>query len=121
LKKPRLIEKINSGRSYIHVSSGAICGLDGLRSAMIGSVKSVTLTTRKPLKGLAGSPYLKEKNIDIEKINKETLIYSGTARDAIKYFPQNINVAVTLSIYGLGADKTNVKIFTSPEYTKNTH
>jgi aspartate dehydrogenase len=121
LKKQHLIEKINAGHSYIHISSGAICGLDGLKSAMTGAVKSVTLTTRKPLKGLAGSPYLKEKNIDIEKIDKETLIYSGTAKDAIRYFPQNINVAVTLSICGLGADRTNVKIFTSPEYTKNTH
>jgi len=121
LKKQHLIEKINSGHSNIHIPSGAICGLDGLKSAMTGSIKSVTLTTRKPLKGLAGSPYLKEKNIDIEKIDKETLIYSGTARDAIKYFPQNINVAVTLSICGLGADRTNVRIFTSPEYTKNVH
>jgi aspartate dehydrogenase len=88
---------------------------------MTGAIKSVTLITRKPLKGLAGSPYLKEKNIDIEKIDKETLIYSGTAKDAIRYFPQNINVAVTLSICGIGADRTSVKIFTSPEYTKNTH
>jgi len=121
LKKQHIIEKINSGRSNIHIPSGAICGLDGLKSAMAGSVKSVTLTTRKPLKGLAGSPYLKEKGIDIEKINKETLIYSGTAKDAIRHFPQNINVAVTLSICGLGADRTNVRIFTSPEYTRNTH
>jgi Predicted dinucleotide-utilizing enzyme len=121
LKKQHLIEKINAGHSHIHVSSGAVCGLDGLRSAMIGAIKSVTLTTRKPLKGLAGSPYLKEKNIDIEKIDKETLIYSGAAKDAIRYFPQNVNVAVTLSICGIGADRTAVKIFTSPEYTKNTH
>ena len=92
-----------------------------MKSASTGKIKTVTLTTRKPLKGLAGSPYLKEKNIDIEKIDRETLLYSGTARDAIKYFPQNVNVAVTLSIYGLGPDRTNVRIFTSPEYTKNTH
>lgn len=121
LKKERLIEKINSGHSSVYIPSGAICGLDGLKSAMIGAVKSVTITTRKPLKGLAGSPYLKEKNIDIEKVDKETLIYSGIARDAIRYFPQNINVAVTLSICGIGADRTKVRIFTSPEYTKNTH
>jgi aspartate dehydrogenase len=121
LKKEDLLEKIKMGSSYIHIASGAICGLDGLRSAMIGKVDKVTITTRKPLKGFKGSPYLKEKNIDIEKITKETLLFSGTARDAIKYFPQNINVAVTLSICGLGPDHTNVKIFTSPEYTKNTH
>ncbi|MFA5388266.1 MAG: aspartate dehydrogenase domain-containing protein [Candidatus Omnitrophota bacterium] len=121
LKKEGIIEKIKAGSSGIHIPSGAICGLDGLKSAMAGTVTSVTLITRKPLKGLAGSPYLKEKNIDIEKIDRETLLYSGTAREAIKYFPQNINVAVTLSIYGLGADLTHVKIFTSPEYTKNIH
>jgi len=121
LKKPELIEKINAGCSRLHIPSGAVCGLDGLRSAMTGAIKSVTLVTKKPLKGLAGSPYLKEKNIDIEKIDRETLLFSGTARDAIKYFPQNINVAVTLSIFGLGADQTGVKIFTSPEYTRNTH
>ena len=121
LKKQHLIEKINSGYSKIHIPSGAICGLDGLRSAMTGAVRSVTLVTRKPLKGLADSQYLKEKNIDLEKIDRETLLFSGTARDAIRYFPQNINVAVTLSIYGLGPDRTNVKIFTSPGYTKNTH
>ena len=121
LKKQHLIEKINSYQSRIYIPSGAICGLDGLKSAMTGAVKSVTLTTRKPLKGLAGSPYLKEKNIDIEKIDKETLIYSGLAREAIKYFPQNINVAVTLSMYGIGPDKTNVRIYASPEYTRNTH
>lgn len=121
LRKQHLIEKINLGKSRIYIPSGAICGLDGLRSAMTGAVKSVTLVTRKPLKGLAGSLYLKEKHIEIEKIDKETLVYSGTARDAIKYFPQNINVAVTLSICGIGADKTGVKIYTSPEYTRNTH
>lgn len=121
LKKELLIKKINSGHSCVYIPSGAICGLDGLKSAMTGAVKSVTITTRKPLRGLAGSPYLKEKNIDIEKIDKEMLIYSGTARDAIRCFPQNINVAVTLSICGIGADRTNVRIFTSPEYTKNTH
>jgi len=121
LGKPQLVEKIRSGSSRIHIPSGAICGLDGLKSAMTGTVNSVTITTRKPLKGLAGSPYLKEKNIDVEKITKETLVYSGTARDAIGYFPQNINVAVTLSIYGLGADRTTVRIYTSPEYVKNTH
>ncbi len=121
LKKKDLIEKIKSGRSHIHIASGAICGLDGLKSAMTGAVESVTLITRKPLKGLAGSPYLKEKNINIEKIDKETLLYSGTAGEAIKYFPQNINVAVTLSIFGLGPDRTNVKIYASPGYTKNIH
>jgi len=105
----------------VHISSGAICGLDGLSSAGVGKIKSVTLTTRKPPQGLKGAPYLKEKNIDVEKIKKETLVFSGNAEDAIRHFPQNVNVAVTLSIRGIGPKDTMVRIFTSPEYVKNVH
>ena len=49
------------------------------------------------------------------------MLFSGSARDAIKFFPQNINVAGTLSIAGIGEDKTLVKIIASPEITKNIH
>lgn len=105
----------------VYIPSGAICGLDGLKAASIGRVKSVSLTTRKPLKGLKGAPYFKEKGIDIDRIKRETVVYDGTAQDAIKHFPKNINVAATLSLYGLGPKRTKVKIITSPKYTKNVH
>lgn len=121
VKKVPLFKKASLNRAHIYIPSGAICGLDGLVSGSVGRIKSVVLTTRKPPQGLKGSPYLKEKNIDIDKIDKETLIYSGNAEDAIKYFPQNVNVAVTLSIYGIGPRLTKVRIFTSPMYTRNIH
>lgn len=38
----------------ILIASGAIAGLDGVRGAAVGRVDSVTLTTRKPPKSLAG-------------------------------------------------------------------
>lgn len=121
LKKQFLFKKARANGCNVYIPSGAICGLDGLVSAKVGKIKKVTLTTRKPPKGLIGAPYLKEKNIDIEKIKKEMVIYSGDAEEAIKYFPQNVNVASTLSIYGIGPELTQVKILTSPEYTKNIH
>ena len=43
------------------------------------------------------------------------------ARDAVKKFPKNVNVAATLSISGIGPERTKVKIVTSPAYTKNVH
>jgi len=118
---PSLLKKAKSIGCNIYIPSGAICGLDGLASASIGKVKSVTLTTRKPPKGLKGAPYLKKKKINIDRIKEETVIYSGTALDAIKHFPKNINVAATLSLSGIGPKATKVKIITSPRYTKNTH
>ena len=105
----------------IYVPSGAVCGMDGVRAAAIGKIKRVTLTTRKPPKGLRGAPYLEKRKIDIDKIKKETVIYNGTAQDAVKHFPKNINVAATLSISGIGPRQTKVRIITSPEYNTNSH
>ena len=119
LKKGFLFKKARSKGCNIHIPSGAICGLDGLKAAGIGTIKKVTLTTRKPIKGLKGAPCLKNK--DIDKIKKETIVYNGNAEDAIKYFPQNINVAATLSLSGIGPGHTKVKIITSPKYTRNIH
>lgn len=121
LKRPSIFKKARSRGCNIYIPSGAICGLDGLISARIGRIKKVVLTTRKPPRGLKGAPYLKNKNIDIDSIKKETLIYSGNAKEAIRYFPQNVNVAATLSLSGIGPKRTKVKIITSPRYTKNIH
>lgn len=105
----------------VYIPSGALCGVDGLKSASAGNVISVSLTTRKPPKGLEGAPYIKENNIDLSGITNETVIFEGSAEDAIKGFPQNVNVSAVLSLAGLGAKKTRVRIITSPHYTKNIH
>lgn len=118
LEKPELFRKVRK-KCNIYIPSGAICGLDGLRAARLGKIRKVGLTTRKPLKGLVGSPGLDIK--DIRKVTGERVLYKGNAKDAVKYFPQNINVAATLSLLGIGPRHTNVTIITSPEYTKNVH
>jgi len=118
-------EKLLTGAAavgvQVYIPSGAISGIDGLKSAMAGGVTSVTLTTRKPPKGLAGAPYLKENNIDLSKISGETVVFEGSAEDAVKGFPQNVNVSAVLSLAGIGAKKTRVRIVTSPDYIGNVH
>ena len=121
LDKPSIFKKAKSSGCSIYIPSGAICGLDGLRSASIGRIKRVTLTTRKPPRGLKGVAYLEKKGIDIDRIKKETVVYKGDARSAAKHFPKNINVAATLSFSGIGAKRTKVRIITSPRYTRNIH
>lgn len=105
----------------VHIPSGAVCGIDGLKSASVGRIDSVTLTTRKPPRGLEGAPYLREKKIDLNGIKRETVVFEGTAIEAVKGFPANINVSAVLSLAGVGAGNTKVRIVTSPEYTKNVH
>jgi len=116
-----LLDKAEKAGIKVYLPSGALCGIDGLKSASIGKIDSVMLTTRKPPQGLAGAPYITKNNIDLPSIKEETVIFEGTANDAVKGFPQNVNVAAILSLAGLGAANTRVRIVTSPDYTKNVH
>ncbi len=116
-----LLDEAERSGTNVYLPSGALCGIDGLKSASVGRIDSVTLTTRKPINGLAGAPYIKDKDIDLFSIKEETVIFEGTAIDAVKGFPQNVNVAAILSLAGLGPANTRVRIVTSPDYTKNIH
>ncbi len=62
-----------------------------------------------------------ENNIDLERISEPLKIFDGTARDAAKGFPANLNVAVALSLAGVGPDLTRVQIWADPTVTRNTH
>jgi aspartate dehydrogenase len=105
----------------IYVPSGAIAGLDAVKAAMVGSVSTVVLTTRKPPKGLAGAPYVVENKIDLEGLREATVIFSGPAEKAVPAFPANINVAAALSLAGIGAARTLVRIIADPGCERNTH
>jgi aspartate dehydrogenase len=48
-------------------------------------------------------------------------VFEGTAREAAKGFPANLNVAVALSLAGLGADRTRLEIWADPTLTRNVH
>ncbi|MBI5143441.1 MAG: aspartate dehydrogenase [Candidatus Omnitrophica bacterium] len=121
LGKESLLRLAEKRGINVYLPSGAICGIDGLKAGSIGRIDSVTLTTKKPPKGLEGAPYLKKNRVDLSRIKEETLIFEGSAADAVANFPQNVNVCAVLSLAGIGADKTRVRIITSPDYTKNIH
>jgi aspartate dehydrogenase len=105
----------------IVVPTGALIGLDAMTAAAVGTIHSVQMVTRKPLNGLAGAPYLVEHGIEIDDIKAPLKIFDGTAREAAKGFPANLNVAVALSLAGIGADRTRVEIWADPTVTRNTH
>ncbi|MFP4655502.1 MAG: aspartate dehydrogenase [Methanohalobium sp.] len=105
----------------IYLPSGALIGLDGVKTASCADIYSVTLTTLKHPESLAGAPYILENNIDLDSIDHETVIFEGSAAEAVKKFPANVNVAATLSLAGIGFKDTSVKIITDPQITKNIH
>src|SRR3981081_921762 len=121
LENEDLIELAKQNGGQIVVPTGALIGLAAVTAAAEGKILSVRMETRKPVTGLAGAPYLVENNIDIERITEPLKIFDGTAREAAKGFPANLNVAVALSLAGIGPDRTKLEIWADPTLTRNTH
>jgi aspartate dehydrogenase len=111
---------IRKGRSRIYVPTGAIAGIDAIRSVR-HLLDSITLTTTKSPKALAGAPFFATSEVNLDTITKITEIYEGSAAEAVKLFPANVNVAAVLSLAGLGADKTKVRVIVDPHATTNQH
>ncbi|MET4719079.1 aspartate dehydrogenase [Bradyrhizobium japonicum] len=113
------LARANGGR--IIVPTGALIGLDAVNAAAIGNIHSVKMVTRKPIDGLKGAPFIVENNIDIDNLREPLKLFEGTAREAAKGFPANLNVAVALSLAGVGPDRTSVQIWADPTVTRNVH
>lgn len=105
----------------LYIPTGAISGIDALKAARLSKINSVTLTTTKNPLSFKGVEYIKQKHIKIDKIKGDKVLFYGRAIDAVKYFPQNINVAAVLSLAGIGPKKTYVKIIASSKTSKNIH
>jgi aspartate dehydrogenase len=109
----------NGGR--ILVPSGALLGLDAVIAAAEGGIVSVNMITRKPPEGLSGAPYLVAHDIDVTGLTEPRRVFSGTAREAARGFPANVNVAAALALAGIGPDRTTIEIWADPTVTRNIH
>lgn len=103
------------------IPSGAIAGIDAIKAASLERIDRITLTTRKPIYGFADNAYVQEKRINLSQIKKETVLFEGNVREAVKCFPQNINVAATIALASNAKDKLRIRIATSPEFKVNSH
>lgn len=121
LSHPHLIDLARAHGGQIVVPTGALIGLDAVTAAAEGTIRSVRMITRKPVRGLVGAPYLVEHNIDIADITEPLRIFSGSPREAAVGFPANLNVAVALALAGIGPDRTALEIWADPALTRNTH
>lgn len=114
-----LVELAREKGGRIIVPTGALIGLDAVRAAASGGLKTVKLTTRKPPGGLMDAPYVVENNIELEGLAEAKLLFSGSAREAARGFPANLNVGVALALAGMGPDETMVEIWADPSVDRN--
>lgn len=114
-----LVELAENSGGRIIVPTGALIGLDAVRAAASGGLKTVKLTTRKPPGGLKDAPYVIANGIELDGLTTPKRLFAGSAREAAKGFPANLNVGVALALAGLGPDATQVEIWADPGVDRN--
>ena len=119
LGHPELIDLAREKGARIIVPTGALIGLDAVRAAATGGIHSVKLVTRKPPAGLADAPHVIDNAISLDNLSAPKLLFSGSAREAAKGFPANLNVGAALALAGCGPDRTQVEIWADPGVTRN--
>lgn len=103
----QMIQTAKKHNTNIYAPSGAILGIDGLKSACIGEIETIKLTTKK-------SP----KSLGIKTQEKKTL-FEGKASQAVQDYPKNMNIAATISL--AAKQDIDVKVIVDPTITQNTH
>jgi aspartate dehydrogenase len=105
----------------IYVPSGAIAGLDGIKSASVGRLDSAMLTSRKPVAALKGTKYVVDQGVPVESFKEETVIFEGSAEEAARAFPTTSNVAASLRLAVNPKVPVCVRVVAVPGGQKNVH
>ena len=121
LAHPELIDVARERGRRLLMPSGAIIGLDGIKSASVGRIDRVVMESRKPPEALDGAPHVVEHGIDLWAMEREEVVFEGSAREACVGFPANLNVSAAVSFAGIGPDRTTVKMVATPGLRRNCH
>ena len=119
--RARLEAAAQAGRAFLHVPSGGIGGLDALKAACLAGADEVTITVSKPAAAWKGIVYVEQQGLDLDRLPGPTTLYEGPVRHGVGHFPANVNIAATLSMAGLGFDRTRMKVVADPALKFNTH
>jgi len=117
--KKRLIEIAGKVKRKIYVPSGALGGLDIAKAASITGEARASLVTSKPPKSLEGAPYLKGR--ELTGLHRAERIFDGSVEEGVSGFPQNVNVAASLSLAIGGTSAVKLAVVADPSLNSNVH
>lgn len=119
---PEVLDWAGANGGRIRIATGALPGLDGIRTAAEGEISRLRLTSRIRPDSLVREAYLRERGFDFTRpLSEPVQVFEGTAREAALAFPKHFNVAVTLSLAGIGLDRTEVVVFADPDVPGAVH
>lgn len=106
----------------LRLASGALPGLDQVRSAAEGTIRKVKLNARIKPSTFVGEPYLERQGYDFRiPLAAPMRVFHGSAREVAAAFPRHFNVAISLSLAGVGFDRTEVEVWADPEVPGAVH
>lgn len=114
-----LVDAVRESGGEVYLPSGGIVGIDGLLALRELGLERVEITTTKAPRSLAGAPYFQRPGNSelLEGLDGPRLVFSGSAREAIAAFPANVNLAITVSLAGIGMERTRISIHADPAAT----
>jgi aspartate dehydrogenase len=116
---PEFMERVRAlareRRCRVLVPSGAIAGLDAISAAALLPIDSVVHTVRKPPRAFSSAQL---EGVDLAA---PSLLFSGSARDGARIFPENVNVAAAVALAGIGLERTELRVLCDPTVARNTH
>ena len=105
----------------IHIPTGAIAGIDAIKSVR-NHLDQLTISTTKSPKSLAGAPYFDiYEDIRLHELTDRTVLYEGDVRRAVELFPSNVNVFASLALATGNISKIRVRIVVDPNIKVNRH
>ncbi len=114
-----LYDAAHKGKARLIIPAGAIGGVDLLASLKKHGKLDVSYRGIKPPTAWSGT--LAEKLLDLDHLSEETVIFSGSAREAASNYPKNANVAATIALAGAGFEATKTELVADPKATGNIH
>lgn len=116
---PNCAEMIELAREHggrVRIASGAMPGLDIIRCAAEGGIRSVHLRSRIKPDSMAHEHYVLDRGHDFtaQPPREPVKVFGGSAGEAAAAFPRHFNVAVSLSLAGIGFDNTQVEVWADP-------
>ncbi len=106
----------------VYIPSGALAGLDGIKAMAVGTIRSVSLTSRKPPHALSSAPYVLHRRINLNGLKRPRVVFDGSPADVVKAFPQNTNVAAALALAsGSSGKRARIRVIADPSARVNAH
>lgn len=119
---PEILRLAEASAGTIQVVSGALPGLDAIRAAAEGGITRAKLTSQIRPESLADERYVQERGFDFATPPAEPVkVFEGSAMEAALAFPRHFNVAVSLSLAGIGLEETEIEVWANGQVPGTVH